>query len=318
MRRRELLAAGGAALAAASSPLPANKNVKWALSLALWMRFKPTPVESILDLMKETGFIGVRIIGNPQLAKNWNTTPAILGRELRKRNLRAAAIAFSGPLHVPDQRKKVLDDARASLELLKGLGGRHMVLFTPARLQDKPGAEVKAAFQEVVERANQVGEIAGAMGMTVGVHNHLDQMVEQGREIDRFLSRTDPKLVGFSPDTAHLHLAGANVLDVMKKHRDRIGGSMDYKDAKWTAPTSDFTDENGRVYKKDSKQARFLNSIYDLGDGEVNFPGCQEILKSLEYKGWLCVDLDMARQGPRKSYERCGAYVVNKLEPIYK
>jgi len=29
------------------------------------------------------------------------------------------------------------------------------------------------------------------------------------------------------------------------------------------------------------------------------------------------VDLDIARQGPRASYERCGEYVVNKLESIY-
>jgi hypothetical protein len=31
----------------------------------------------------------------------------------------------------------------------------------------------------------------------------------------------------------------------------------------------------------------------------------------------LIVDLDIARQGPRASYQRCGAYVVDKLEPIY-
>jgi hypothetical protein len=37
----------------------------------------------------------------------------------------------------------------------------------------------------------------------------------------------------------------------------------------------------------------------------------------MSYKGWLCVDLDVARNGPRASYERCGAYVVNKLEPVY-
>ena len=30
------------------------------------------------------------------------------------------------------------------------------------------------------------------------------------------------------------------------------------------------------------------------------------------------VDLDAARKGPRASYERCGQYVVNKLEAIYK
>jgi hypothetical protein len=29
------------------------------------------------------------------------------------------------------------------------------------------------------------------------------------------------------------------------------------------------------------------------------------------------VDLDVARSGPRASYERCGAYVVKTLEPIY-
>jgi sugar phosphate isomerase/epimerase len=320
MRRRDLLAGWSAALSAASltaGPLPANKNVKWALSLALWMHFKPTPIESIFDIMKDTGFMGVRLIGNPQLAKNWNTTPAIFERELSKRKLRAAAIAFSGPLHVPDQRKKVLDDARASLEILKGMGGKHMVLFSPGRLT-KPGVDVKAAFGEVCERANQIGELAGSMGMTVGLHNHLDQMVEQQREIDRLLNRTDAKLVGFSPDTAHLHLAGINVLDCLTKHKSRLRGVFDYKDARWTTPTADLVEDNGRVYKKDSRQARFLSSIYDLGDGEINFPACHELLKSIEYKGWLCVDLDTARQGPRKSYERCGGYIVSKLEPIYK
>jgi len=29
------------------------------------------------------------------------------------------------------------------------------------------------------------------------------------------------------------------------------------------------------------------------------------------------VDLDRTRKGPRTSYERCGRYVVNKIEPIY-
>jgi len=317
MHRREFLAGWGAALAAASARLPANKNVKWGVSLALWMHFKPVPVETVFDVMRDTGFTGVRLIGNPQLAKYWNTTPAQFEKELTKRKLRAAAIAFAGPLHVPEQRAKVLEDAKASLEILKGMGGKHMVIFSPGR-QNKPGVNVRAAFQEVCERCNQIGELAGAMGMTVGLHNHLDQMVEQGREIDRFLARTDPKLVSFSPDTAHLHLAGVNVVECLTKHKARLARVFDYKDARWTTPVADFVEDNGRVYKKDSRQARFLNSIYDLGDGEIDFAGCHGVLRQVEYKGWLCVDLDTARQGPRKSYERCGAYVVNKLEPVYK
>jgi hypothetical protein len=41
------------------------------------------------------------------------------------------------------------------------------------------------------------------------------------------------------------------------------------------------------------------------------------VLKSIAFDGYLIVDLDIARQGPRASYERCGEYVVNKLDPIY-
>ncbi len=80
---------------------------------------------------------------------------------------------------------------------------------------------------------------------------------------------------------------------------------MDYKDAKIPGGYS-------------AEYAKFdLKDIYDLGDGDIDFPACHRVLKSMNYKGWICVDLDTARQGPRVSYERSGAYVVNKLEPIY-
>ena len=52
-------------------------------------------------------------------------------------------------------------------------------------------------------------------------------------------------------------------------------------------------------------------------DRATDFPGCHRVLNGLQYKGWICVDLDTARKGPRTSYERCGDYVVNRLEPIY-
>jgi sugar phosphate isomerase/epimerase len=70
---------------------------------------------------------------------------------------------------------------------------------------------------------------------------------------------------------------------------------------------------------KDAKNIsdKLQDDIFDLGDGDVDFPGCHRVLKSISYKGWLCVDLDVARKGPRASYERCGAYVVKTLEPIY-
>ena len=78
----------------------------------------------------------------------------------------------------------------------------------------------------------------------------------------------------------------------------------DYKDAK-------------RLPGTPSPTPSTATRIFDLGDGEIDFPACHRVLKSMSFQGWLIVDLDIARQGPRASYERCGAYVVNQLEPIY-
>ena len=92
------------------------------------------------------------------------------------------------------------------------------------------------------------------------------------------------------------------MVKTLEKHKNRLM-LADYKDAK--------RPENAKPDSFDR------NSIFDLGDGEIDFAGCHRVLKSMSFKGWLIVDLDIARQGPRASYERCGAYVVKQLESIY-
>jgi inosose dehydratase len=188
-----------------------------------------------------------------------------------------------------------------------------MLVFAPTR--NRPGASTSAAFKELCECCNQIGELGGEMGFTVGLHNHLNAMVQTQEEIDRFMAMTDPKLFGLSPNTAHLYLAGCDVAGTLNRYKHRIH-YMTYKDAKWTTPTKDLV-VDGQVIPKDAPDAQFLNSIYDLGDGEVDFPACHRVLKSVNYKGWIGVNLDISRNGPLADYTRCGNYIVNKLEPIY-
>jgi sugar phosphate isomerase/epimerase len=303
-----------AALAQAAERLPANQNVKWALSLGLWSHLPPCPFTDILDIMKDTGFIGMRITGFPALLPQYNLTLAQLHREVSWRNLHIATISWGGPLQDPAQRSKVMESARDAMKFLADFGANHLVVFPPARTA--PASSTPGAFRELCERCNQVGGLAGEMGFTAGLHNHLGEMVQTQDEVDRFMSMTDPKLFGLSPDTAHLHLAGCDVVGTLKKYQERIR-FLDYKDAKWTTPTQDWVLPNGSVSPKGSPTARFYASIYDLGDGEIDFPACHRILKDVKYRGWICVDLDTARQGALSSYQRCGAYVVRTLEPIY-
>lgn len=304
-----------ASLASAAQKLPANQNVKWAVSAALWNHFKAVPFTDILDVMRDTGFIGVRMTQFPAILKTYDMTVAQLEKELSKRNLHIATISFNGPAHDPARQAKVLADAKTAMTFLKTFGADRLVVFSPGRVP--AGQDVNAAFKTMCETYNHIGELAGTMGFKAGLHNHLNQMCENQAEIDKCMAMTDPKLFYFSPDTAHLQLAGCNVVDNVSKYKNRLM-LLDYKDAKWTTPAADLALTNGKTYAKDSKDAKFFNSIYDLGDGEVDFPGCHRVLKEINYKGWICVDLDAARKGPRASYERSGAYVVSKLEPIYK
>jgi sugar phosphate isomerase/epimerase len=284
-----------ATLARAADRLPANKNVKWALGSNLWNYFKPrVAFTDILDIMKDTGFIGVRVTQFPQILQTYNITTEQLRKEVDKRGLHVITISFNGNAYDAAQRPKIYADARTAMTFLKNFDANLLVVFSPSR----PNHTGEADFKTMCESFNQIGEIAGEMGFRAGLHNHMGQMVQTGEEVDRCMAMTDPKLFWFSPDTAHLHLAGIDAAKCLDKHKTRLM-MMDYKDAK----------------KAGSKD--FREDIYDLGDGDVDFPACHRVLKSISYKGWICVDLDTARNGPRASYVRSGAYVVNKLEPIY-
>ena len=277
----------------AANRLPANRNVRWALGSNLWNYFPPVPFTDILDVMRDTGFIGVRVTQFPQILTKYKITAADLEREVSKRNLHVITISFNGPAHDPARRSEVLANAKIAMEFLRGFGANMLVVFSPSRAQGSGDA----AFRTMCECYNQLGSLAGEMGFRAGLHNHMGQMVQDEAEVDRCMAMTDPKLFHFSPDTAHLYLAKIDVVKTLDKYRDRLM-MMDYKDARQVSD-------------------KLTDNIFDLGDGEIDFPGCHRVLKSMAYKGWICVDLDTARKGPRVSYERCGAYVVDKLEPIY-
>ena len=292
MTRRTAVTVLASSLARAAGRLPAKRNVRWALGSNLWNYFPHAPFTDILDVMRDTGFIGVRVTQFPQILTTYNITTAELEKEVSKRNLHVITISFNGPAHDASKRADVIANAKKAMGFLKNFGASRLVVFSPSRsnLTDEN-------FKTMCECYNQLGEAAGEMGFRAGLHNHLGQMVQDAGEVDKCMAMTDPNLFSFSPDTAHLFLADVPVAKYVEKYKDRLM-LLDYKDAKQASKN-------------------FKDNIFDLGDGEVDFPACHRILKSIAFKGWICVDLDTAREGPRKSYERCGAYVVNKLESIY-
>src|SRR6185369_4525316 len=203
MTRRTCLLAFSTLLARAADRLPANKNVQWALGSNLWNSFPRVPFTDILDIMRDTGFIGVRVTQFPQILTTYNITAAELEKEVSKRNLHVITISFNGPAHDPARRAEVIANAKKAMGFLKGFGASRLVVFSPSRA----GGVSDEKFKTMCECYNQLGEVAGEMGFRAGLHNHLGQMVQDTAEVDRCMAMTDPKLFSFSPDTAHLFLA---------------------------------------------------------------------------------------------------------------
>ncbi len=298
MTRRQALTCLTAALARAASRLPKNQNVKWALGSNLWNYFPRVPFTDILDVMKDTGFIGIRLTQFPQILKTYDITAAQMQKEASKRGCQIITISFNGPAHDPARQSEVVANAKTAMTFLKEFDANHLVVFPPNR----SNLTGEASFKAMCDCFNAIGVAAREMGFFAGLHNHMAEMVQNPDEIDRCMAMTDPKLFYFSPDTAHLHLAGCDVAKTLEKHKHRLM-MADYKDAKRLATAK--------------PDAFDRNSIFDLGDGEIDFPACHRVLKSIAFKGWLVVDLDIAREGPRASYERCRSYVVDNLDRVY-
>src|ERR1035438_7815611 len=115
-----------ATLAYAAEQLPANRNIKWAVSSALWNYFPPLPFTSILDVMKEAGFPGIRLANFPGILNKYGLTAAQMLEEVSKRNLNVVTISWNfppGPLQEPTARQQAPGSARQAVEVFLGLGG---------------------------------------------------------------------------------------------------------------------------------------------------------------------------------------------------
>src|SRR5258708_22281796 len=111
MTRREAVLGLAGFLAQAAQRLPANKNVKWALGSNLWNSFPGTRFTDILDVMRDTGFIGLRLTQYPQILTKYGITAKQMEDEVSKRGLQVITISFNGAADDPAQHAKILADA---------------------------------------------------------------------------------------------------------------------------------------------------------------------------------------------------------------
>ncbi len=293
-------------------------NILYAVSTGCWGPVTPPgehlPLLKILDETAAAGFNGVRLTGFPGLLEQNGLSVEAYGEELASRGLRFSTVSFGGNYYDTNAHADIRQRARDALAAHKKYGATAMVFFPPSPV---PEAEEAEALSAMFAFVNELGKMAvEEYGIRMGLHNHTDTIVENQRQVDRFLEGTDPRYVFAAWDSAHLLLGGCDVQATYKKAIDRLVYT-DFKDATLQPTAEDYLAPNGTRYAGDTHQGRFYNSMLELGRGQIDFVSLMQLLADNKYRGWINHDLDTIRVSIDESWRVSMGYIKEKLDPIY-
>ncbi|WP_240414823.1 myo-inosose-2 dehydratase [Paenibacillus periandrae] len=274
-----------------------------------------TTYEQILDDIQALGLIGT------EMGRKYPTDPAILQEELSKRGIQLVSqwksVLFSDPAY----RESELAAYRKHVEFLHGMGSTVIstcevggsLHFDPRRTPNEK--EVlrldEAGWQSLAEGLNAAGAIAQEYGLKLTYHHHGGTAVERPEEIDRLLELTDPTKVYLLYDTGHAYYGGADPLQVLLKHYDRIA-YIHFKDIR-----QEVLDE-ARAEQVDFVTCIRKGVFTVPGDGCLDFGPILHELLARGYDGWAMLEGEQdpaahpAYEYAKKALEHMESLIIKK------
>ncbi|SFE58340.1 inosose dehydratase [Paenibacillus catalpae] len=253
-----------------------------------------TTYEQIMDDMQRLGLTGT------EMGRKYPTDTEVLKQELRKRDLQLVSqwksVLFSDPAY----REEELAAYEKHVKFLKEMGSTVIstcevggsLHFDPRRTPNE--TEVipldEADWKNLAEGLNAAGALAKQHGLKLTYHHHGGTAVESPEEIDRLMELTDPGLVYLLFDTGHAYYGGANPLEVLRKHYNRIA-YIHLKDVRQSVL------DEARAEKADFITCIRKGVFTVPGTGDLDFQPIVEELLARGYNGWAMLE---GEQDPAK------------------
>jgi len=259
---------------------------------------KPVPFGQMLDELAETGYTGTEL-------GDWGYMPtdaAVLQAELARRKL----VMLGGFVPVELKNPAAYEDGlAATLRVARLLAAvatdpkPYLVLAdnngtVPERIKDAGRITPEAGLSDAewavfTANANKLAmEIWHQTGLKTAFHHHCGGYVETPNEIAKFLSLTDPKLIGLVFDTGHYAYGSGNcnVVEGLDRFQDRI----------WYVHAKDCSASvaaRARTDRWDYFQALGHGIFSEIGKGNVDFSAVLRWLKNHNYDGYLLIEQDI-------------------------
>lgn len=297
----------------------ANAPCSWGTLEFAGLSGKQIGCAQMLDELAETGYAGTEL-------GNWGFMPIEpdrLRHEMASRNLSMRGAFVPVSLSDPTAHEVGLRQALKTASLISEAGDD----------ADPPLLVLAAGNGTIPHRTENAGRITPGMGMSekqweafaggaskiaravldrTGLrtvfHHHCAGYVETPAEISRFLSMTDPNLIGLLYDTGHyVYGSGsddASVLDGLEAFGNRIW-YVHFKDCEPVIAAR--ARREGLGYFEAVGQGLFC----ELGQGCVDFAAVLSWLQHRSYSGWIVVEQDVlpGMGSPKESAARNRRYL---------
>ena len=251
--------------------------------------------ERVMDTLVEAGVTGLELTFAPgdidSALRAFGSAPAFR-RALAARGLSVVS-AFVAGSDAPDWRHgdnlpEIVADAERRAAFLADVGAELLITGLPMRTTfgTRPPFFVDAAYMtRMADIAHVVGEAVARHGVRLAFHTESNSTLWYERDIDLFMTLTDPRYVWLCPDSCHIALGGGDPVAVARRHSRRIALAH-WKDAVGPIDVELTVDET--VF---AQQQPYMT---ELGTGIVDWTGWADAMARTPGAGIVLVELDEA------------------------
>lgn len=233
--------------------------------------------ETAVREIGEAGYTGVEIFDGG--LKEWEDRPHAFRRLLSAAGVQLVGVYSGANFIYPD----ILDDEFWRIERAAALAQRFGAeVLTVGGGAKRATGTTDADYERLAAGLDHVVDVAERHGLRAAYHPHLTTIVEHSDQVDRILGLSR---IGFCPDTGHLAAGGADPVDLIRRHADRVV----------------------HVHLKDFRPDPF--AFLPLGRGVVDLPGTLNALSATGYDGWATVELDEYPGAPVDAARESLAYL---------
>ncbi|MFK7694571.1 sugar phosphate isomerase/epimerase family protein [Paenibacillus sp. HJGM_3] len=224
-------------------------------------------------------------------------------KEIFARNGFVLSALYGGGRFTEKANRQELLDYNTQVARFVAACGSDRIVFGPRGPRTEGGTTLEE-LKIAAETMNEAGKRCLELGVKACVHPHLRTEIQDENEVDAIMELTDPRYVFFCPDTAHLYRAGMDPAVIMRRYKDRIA-YLHLKDVFPEQPDlSQFP-----ILSGDEQMPIFC----ELGLGPVNFQEVVQVLKDIQYDGWLTVEIDRSLSTPLNSLRICRDFIQDQL-----